>query len=61
MGVHRLPRRRHRMGMVGRLMPWFDNNFEAVMPTDPDEYAAYTAQLEHEAIHGPAAGQETNT
>ena len=37
---------------------WFTNNFEAVMPTDPDERTQYETQLAHEAEHGPAAGQE---
>jgi hypothetical protein len=34
---------------------WWSNNYECVMPADPDERAAYEAQLADEAENGPAA------
>jgi len=38
---------------------WFSSNFETWTPTDAAERADFLAQLADEAIHGPAAGQET--
>lgn len=38
---------------------WFHENYEAVLPADPDERAEYLAQLALEAEHGPSAGQES--
>ena len=38
---------------------WFSSQYECVMPTDPAECDTYEAELAQEAIHGPAAGQET--
>lgn len=34
---------------------WFHENYECVMPADPDERAAYEAELADEAENGPAA------
>jgi hypothetical protein len=41
---------------IGSRRDWFADNYEAAAfaPTDPDERAAYAAQLVHEAEHGPA-------
>ena len=38
---------------------WFSNQYETVMPADPDERATYETELADEAINGPAAGTET--
>ena len=37
---------------------WFSNQYECVLPHDPDERTTYLAQLDDEATHGPAQGQE---
>jgi len=37
---------------------WFSQQYECVMPADPDERATYETELADEAINGPAAGRE---